>query len=115
MLQRHNPKQFFHGAVEVGGLLFLSGLTADDRTLDLKGQTTQILEKLENALTDLGTSKAHVVSATVYLTDLEEKDQLNYAWLEFFSSSDLPARATVGVASLGPSVLIEVACIAARP
>ena len=41
MLTRHYPQKYFHRAVEAGGLLFLSGLTADDRTLDLKGQTIE--------------------------------------------------------------------------
>lgn len=115
MLQRHNPKRLFHGAVEAGGMLYLSGLTADDRTLDLKDQTAAVLSKLEDVLVDLGSNKAHVVSATVYITDMVEKDQLNEAWLEFFAPNELPARATVGVASLGTGVLVEVACVAVRP
>lgn len=115
MLTRHDPKKFFHGAVEAGGLLHLSGLTASDRSQDLNGQTNQILTKLEETLHALGTDKDHVASTTVYITDMDEKDQMNDAWLAFFPAGSLPARATVGVASLGDGVLIEVSCVAVRP
>src|SRR5690554_4718988 len=115
MLTRHDPKKFFHGAVEAGGLLHLSGLTASDRSQDLNGQTAQILTKLEETLHALGTDKGHVVSTTVYITDMDNKDQMNDAWLAFFPAGSLPARATVGVASLGDGVLIEVSCVAVRP
>src|SRR5690554_353958 len=110
MLTRHYPQKYFHRAVEAGGLLFLSGLTADDRTLDLKGQTEQVLAKLESLLQELGSDRSKVVSATAYITQMEHKEQMNEAWLEFFPSSDLPARATLGVASLGDGILIEVVC-----
>lgn len=115
MLTRHDQKKFFHGAVEAGGLLHLSGLTAGDRTQDLNGQTIQILSKLEETLHALGTNKDHVVSATIYITNMENKDQMNDAWLAYFPAKSLPARATVGVASLGDGVLIEVSCVAVRP
>lgn len=114
MLTRHYPQKYFHRAVEAGGLLFLSGLTADDRSLDLKGQTAQVLDKLETLLTDLGSDRSKIVSATAYITQMENKEQMNEAWLEFFPSGDLPARATLGVASLGDGILVEVVCVAVR-
>lgn len=112
MLTRHYPQKYFHRAVEAGGLLFLSGLTADDRSQDLKGQTTQVLEKLDALLKDLGSDRSKLVSATSYITSMEDKELMNEAWLEFFSAGDLPARATIGVASLGDGILVEVVCVA---
>lgn len=114
MLTRHYPMKYFHRAVEAGGLLFLSGLTADDRSQDLKGQTAQVLEKLERLLRELDSEKSKIVSATAYITQMETKDLMNEAWLEFFATDELPARATLGVASLGEGILVEVVCVAVR-
>jgi hypothetical protein len=39
---------------------------------------------------------------------MKDKDEMNAAWTAFFKPEDLPARATVAVAQLGPQTLIEV-------
>jgi hypothetical protein len=39
---------------------------------------------------------------------------MNRAWQEFFDPSHLPARATIGVADLGPGVLIEMVATLGR-
>lgn len=114
MLKRHTRLKYFHRAVEAGDLLFLSGLTADDRSQDLGGQTRQVLHKLDALLDELGSDRSKVVSATAYITQMESKDLMNDAWLEFFAAEDLPARATLGVASLGEGILVEVVCVAVR-
>jgi enamine deaminase RidA (YjgF/YER057c/UK114 family) len=49
----------------------------------------------------------------VYITTMKDKDEMNAAWTQFFNPEDLPARATVAVAQLGPGTLIEVVATAA--
>jgi enamine deaminase RidA (YjgF/YER057c/UK114 family) len=114
MLDRHMQGKFFHRAVEAGGVLYLSGMTADDRSEGMGGQTRQVLRKVDRLLTELGSDRSKVVMATAYITDMDAKDQMNEAWLEFFPGEHLPARATIGVASLGEGILIEVVCVAVR-
>jgi enamine deaminase RidA (YjgF/YER057c/UK114 family) len=41
------------------------------------------------------------------------KNEMNEAWKEAFPAETLPTRATIGVADLGPSVLIEVVFVCA--
>ena len=60
-------------------------------------------------------SEVFVVEQECVFQDMDNKDQMNDAWVAFFPAGSLPARATVGVASLGDGVLIEVSCVATRP
>lgn len=105
--------QTFHRAVVHGETIYLSGVVADDKALTVGGQTRQILEKVDSLLKRLNSDMSRLLSATVYLTDMSHKDEMNAIWTTFLKPKDLPARATVGVAQLGPQTLIEVAAIAA--
>ena len=114
MLQRHGSTPHFHRAIEANGVLYLSGITADDRTASLKGQTTQVLQKIERLLQSLGSDTSKLLTAMVYITDMDRKAEMNEAWTEFFAPEAMPTRATIGVASLGDGILIEVVCTAVR-
>jgi len=92
----------------------LSGLVADDKTMDMKGQTRQICSKIDGLLSELGSDKQHVLMATIFITDFHEKAGMNEAWAEWLPASDLPSRATIGVNELGERTLIEVTVIAAK-
>jgi len=114
IIERHGPTEFFHRAVEANGVLYISGLTADDRSVSLKGQTEQVLSKLGRLLISLGSDKSKLLSATVYITEMAAKSEMNEAWKAFFAPGELPSRATIGVADLGERVLIEVVTVALR-
>lgn len=113
MIRRHIQTKIMHRAVEHGGVLYLGGITADDLSQDMKGQTTQICEKITTLLKEVGSSKEKLLSASIYITDFAQKDGMNEAWLACFAADDLPSRATIGVAELGKGVLIEVVATAA--
>ena len=65
-------------------------------------------------LTQLGSSKEKMISATIYITGFSQKEQMNDAWLSWLSAEYLPTRATIGVADLGENVLIEVVATAEK-
>lgn len=113
MIERHGPGKYFHRAVETNGVLYLAGITAGDTTAGMRGQTEQVLTKIGNLLVELGSDKSKLITATIYITDMSLKDQMNQAWTEFFQPEELPARATLGVKDLGPGILIEVMVTAA--
>ncbi len=114
MIKRHIPTRINHRVVEAGGILHFGGLIADDLSLDMKGQTAQICAKIEKLLTEVGSSKEKLVTAMLYITDFDQKDGMNEAWLEWLPAEVLPTRATIGVAELGKNVLIEVVVSAVR-
>jgi enamine deaminase RidA (YjgF/YER057c/UK114 family) len=50
---------------------------------------------------------------TIYLTNLAEKPDFNRVWQAHFKQINLPARAAIGVADLGPGVKLELVATAA--
>ncbi|MDJ0387864.1 RidA family protein [Roseomonas sp. E05] len=116
MIERINRTPIMHRAVAHGGVLHLGGIVAEKREgVGMKGQTEQALARLGEILASAGSDRSKVLSATVYVTDMAAKAEMNEAWVAFFGAENLPARATVGVANLGSAdTLIEVVAVAAR-
>ena len=104
-------------AVRAGTLLFLSGqIPLDPATGNLveggvEAQTRQVFKNIEAILEAGGTSFDGVVSATVYLADMNDFGKVNDIYATYFSSP-APARATVQVARLPKDCLVEIQIIA---
>lgn len=101
-----------HRVVQAGTTSYFGGITASEQADDMYGQTRGALLKLENMLSEVGLARENVASAQVFISEFSQKDEMNRAWLEFFSADILPARATVGVNELGEGVLVEITAIA---
>ena len=113
MIKRHLRTPIMHRVVAHGGVLYLGGIVADDRSASMKGQTEQVLARIGALLAEAGSDKGKVLTATIYITDMALKDEMNVAWTAWFEPDHLPSRATIGVADLGPKVLIEIVITAA--
>ena len=113
MIERHGRSKILHDVVAHGDTLHLAGIVAKDLSPSVQSQTKQVLTAIEALLIAHGSGREDVVSATIYMTDLGCKPEMNEAWIPFFGDH-LPARATIGVADLGPGVLIEIVVVAAR-
>jgi enamine deaminase RidA (YjgF/YER057c/UK114 family) len=100
--------------VEHNGVVHLCGLTADDRTPDIKDQTRQILAKIDEYLATAGTSKSKLLTATVYLTDMSMKAKMNEVWQDWIDPANPPTRACVGTALGTLDTLIEIVVSAAK-
>lgn len=96
-----------HRVVRTGDLVFVGGTIADDTSVSMGAQTANILGKIEGYLREAGSDRNNVLSASIFVTDLSHKKEMDAAWTEFFGEA-LPARATVGVADLGGGAMIEV-------
>lgn len=114
MIERSIRTPIMHRAVAANGFVFFGGIIADDLSLDMAGQTQQVLDKLESYLAEAGTNKECIVSATAYVADLSLKKGMNDVWTQWFNPEHLPARATLGVADLGESVLLELVVTAVK-
>lgn len=113
MITRKNRTPIMHRVVKHNGVIYVGGVIADDLSQSMAGQTRQALDKIGQLLIEAGTDKTKVLAATIYVTDLGQKAGMNDAWVDWFGSEDLPTRATIGVADLGPGVLIEIVVTAA--
>jgi 2-iminobutanoate/2-iminopropanoate deaminase len=105
--------QIHHRVVEANGFVFIGGTIADDTSVSMGEQTRNILGKIAGYLKEGGTDASRVVSASIFVTDVSKKKEMDAAWTEFFGDN-LPTRATVGVADLGGGALIEVVVTALK-
>lgn len=100
-------------------LIFVSGQIPLDPATgqliegDIQVQTHQVMQNLQAVLAAAGSSLAHVVKTTIFLTDIEEFALVNQLYGEFFAS-DPPARSTVQVAALPKGARIEIDAVALR-
>ena len=102
-----------HEVVAHGGVLYIGGIIAEDTSLDMAGQADDVLRQLAKLLAAGGSSIARVLQVTIYLTNLAEKPDFNRVWKAHFKEVNLPARAAIGVADLGPGVKLELVATAA--
>jgi len=117
--------------VRRGSLLFLSGLTAApvyhshphrEEEFDLpprmREQAVLLMENLKTTLAAAGCGLADVVSATRYLTDVAEQDDLNTVWASYLGKHR-PTTTTVEVSRLAThrncKVEISIIAVASAP
>ena len=111
---RHEPGPILSRAVEYNSMVFVAGLTADDYSLDIKGQTEQVLRKIDKYLAAAGTSKSRLLSTLIYISEMGNKEAMNEVWQAWTDKANLPARACVQ-AQLGTSkTLVEIMVTAAK-
>ncbi len=106
-------------AVEVNGMLFISGQIAiDPETNELKlgsieEETTMVLKNLQAILLKYELSFAHVVKSSIFLSSMDHFDEVNRIYASCFKE-EFPARETVAVSTLPKSVNVEISMIAVR-
>jgi len=109
MINRRENTPIMHRVVEHNGVVYLGGVIADDvNGVSMSEQTKQVCAKLDKLLAGVGSDKSKLISATLYITDMDQKQEMNGVWTSWLEAQDLPARATIGVSDLGKDVLIEV-------
>jgi enamine deaminase RidA (YjgF/YER057c/UK114 family) len=102
------------GAVVYGNTVYLSGHVAAEPRGSVRGQTAAILARIDERLAAAGTSRANLLSAQIWLTDIARFDEMNAAWEAWIDPANPPARATVEAKLASPDYLVEISVIAAR-
>ena len=97
-----------------GDTVYLCGLTAGDTSQDIKGQTTQILERIDHYLREAGTSKSNLLTANLWIKDMALFRDMNSLWNEWVDPQNPPARACVRADLARPEVLVEIMVTAAK-
>ena len=101
-------------AVVRGDTVYLCGLTAADTSQDVKGQTRQILERIDHYLREAGTSKSNLLTANLWIKDMALFADMNSVWNEWVDPQNPPARACVRADLARPEVLVEIMVTAAK-
>jgi enamine deaminase RidA (YjgF/YER057c/UK114 family) len=113
-IDRFNVGPRMSQAVLHGDTVYIAGHVADDTSGDAADQTRQILSKIDTVLAKVGSDKTRLLSATVWLADIEAYDQVNAVWDAWVAPGAPPVRACVESKLAGPGYKVEIAAIAAR-
>ena len=93
--------------------VYLCGQVATDKFADITTQTQTMLAEVDSLLAQAGSGRNHILSATIYLKDMQDYDAMNMVWDKWLVSGHAPARACVQAAIAEPEYLVEVSVIAA--
>ena len=113
-IKRSHPGGSLSRLVEFGNLVFVAGTTADNRAANCKGQTEEVLKKIDRLVDDGGTNKSRILWANVWVNDMREKDQMDAAWQAWVDPNNKPTRATVEARLGSPDTRVEIMMIAAK-
>lgn len=104
-------------ATSNGDLIVTAGqlpLTTDGELLDdepVAEQTRQCLRNVAAILESEGASLEDVLKTTVFLDDIDDFEEFNEAYSEFFRT-DPPARSAVGVDAVPKGAAVEIEAVA---
>ncbi|MFC4160977.1 RidA family protein [Chitinimonas lacunae] len=95
--------------------IYLAGQVAD-ATLqqDAKAQAEEIFGMIDRLLAEVGSDKTKILSAQIWLADMNDYDAMNEAWSVWVPQGHTPARATVESRLASPEYKVEVKIIAAQ-
>lgn len=106
-------------AVQAGGMLFVSGQIAIQRssgnmiTNSIEEETEQVMLNIAEVLRAAGMDFSNVVKSTIFLKDMLTFPKVNEVYGKCFTNEP-PARETVEVSRLPRDVNVEISCIAVK-
>ena len=86
--------------------------TARDKSGTVGAQTADALGVIDDHLAEAGTDKSKLLSATVYITDMAHKPEMDVAWRAWVAPDGWPQRACIAVGLEGRD-LVEIVVTAA--
>ena len=115
-IRRLHPARRYSEAVIYNGTVYLTGQLADNIEGDIRQQTRETLANIDRFLADAGTHKSRILSATIYLRDIDNHySGMNDVWDAWIPEGAAPARACVEARLYVPQVLVEISVVAALP
>ena len=111
---RTQPGKVLSQAVEYHNFVFLAGLTADDTSADITGQTTQVLEQIDAMLEHHGTDKTRLLQTQIWVKDIRDRDAMNAVWSAWLPEAGAPVRACVEANMADPRLLVEIMVTACK-
>ncbi len=111
-ITRLNPTPRWSDATLFNGIAHFVEVPADT-SVAMEQQISQLLAQAEQTLAAIGSDKSQLLSATIYITQLEDLATLNAAWEAWLPAGAAPSRACVKAELLDPAMKVEIAFVAA--
>ncbi|SFJ86756.1 RidA family protein [Caulobacter sp. UNC279MFTsu5.1] len=113
MITRLHPGPRMSQAVIHNETVYLAGQVGAPGA-GVADQTRQILGQIEALLAEAGSSKAEILSATIWLADMADFGAMNAVWDAWVDGANPPARATGEARLATPDYKVEIIVVAAR-
>ncbi|MFT6155104.1 MAG: enamine deaminase RidA (YjgF/YER057c/UK114 family) [Crocinitomicaceae bacterium] len=113
MIERQQTKARMSRIVKHNGVVYLCGQVCKDATQGITEQTSSMLEKVDELLTEAGSDRKHILSATIYVKDMSYFTQMNEVWDAWVPEGHAPARACVAAKMARDVLLVEISVVAA--
>lgn len=101
-------------AVVHNGIVSTAGQVAQNaRGASAADQTKDILTAIDELLSEAGTDKSNLLTATIWLADIGDFADMNAVWDAWVSPGNAPTRACVESKLASPDFTVEIAVTAA--
>lgn len=114
MIQRQHSNHRMSQLVSFADLVWTADQVAKKPSEDMAGQTHQVLAQIDELLKDAGSNKSHLISANIWISDINQFAQMNVVWDAWVDSNNTPVRACVESRLARPELLVEIQVIAAK-
>lgn len=94
--------------VGTANLIFISGQVAENTSLDITGQTREILRFIDRLLAHVGANKTNITSVRIYLSSVGDYAAMNSVWDDWIPQGHTPARSTLGAKLIDPDYKVEI-------
>jgi len=113
MIQRIDAGSRMSEASIHNGIVYLAGQVPEDTSLDIEGQTREVLAAIDALLAQAGSDKTRILRAQIFLADIADFAGMNRAWDAWVVPGNAPARATVEAKLAKPEWKVEIVVTAA--
>ena len=113
-IKRIQPGSRMSQAVVHGNTVYLAGQVAQGAVGGtVAEQTRDILARIDALLSEAGSDKSKLLSATIWLSDMRGFAEMNEVWDAWVAPGAAPARATVEAKLATPQYTVEIGIVAA--
>lgn len=112
-IKRFNVEKRLSDMAVYNGVAWLAGQVPDDPTLDMEGQTRQVLATIDRLLAEAGTDKTRILMAQIFVANMNEYAAMNKAWDAWVAEGNAPPRATVEARLANANYKVEIVVTAA--
>lgn len=106
--KRMSQAVIYNGTVTTAGQVALNAAGES-----VTAQTQDIVGAIDNLLAEAGTDKSRLLSATIWLADMADFEEMNSVWDGWVVEGQAPTRACVEARLASPKFTVEIAVSAA--